>query len=403
MRYTTLFFALAFSCPLAAAELIIEVQNPLAIDRVAAPVCITVGDIQQYWKGYRYSPIAVFDGDKQLCSQLDDMNGQLSEHELSFLLDIKANETKRLRLVNGGPYNEVCAYDKIRAQMYKKNSGSLEPVRQLGSFTGDAYNILHHHGPAWETEQIAYRVYFDQKQTIDVYGKYNQQLELVQSLWYPTDEQLAQGFGDDILLVKGSIGVGTLKGWDGAKALHIQPVKVRSAEIVSYGPLRTIVDMSVAGWPYMGDTLDVTMRYISYAGHRDVEVRVLSDKPFSPSIQFCTGVQKIQRIDTAFTDNEGLTCTWGTYFPVNDTVKYGVQTVGLAATVPQSIYNGDAEDKVNHLMLIKPTGANRFTYHFWVVSEKEKWNSIKSSRAFFDYSVKEKHLLQNPLSVKLGK
>ena len=38
---------------------------------------------------------------------------------------------------------------------------------------------------------MAYRIYFDKKQTVDVYGKYHKQLELARSLWYPTDEQLA--------------------------------------------------------------------------------------------------------------------------------------------------------------------------------------------------------------------
>lgn len=57
---------------------------------------------------------------------------------------------------------------------------------------------MHHHGPAFESELVAYRLYFDKKQTVDIYGKFNKGFEIKESQFYPTDEQLARGFGDDV-------------------------------------------------------------------------------------------------------------------------------------------------------------------------------------------------------------
>ena len=71
----------------------------------------------------------------------------------------------------------------------------------------DVYHSLHHHGVAIESEQMAYRIYFDKKQTIDPYCKRTPQLELAQSYWYPNDSLLADGYGDDILRVSGTVGV----------------------------------------------------------------------------------------------------------------------------------------------------------------------------------------------------
>ena len=75
----------------------------------------------------------------------------------------------------------------------------------------DTYHNLHHHGVAVESEQMAYRIYFDKKQTIDPYCKRTPQLELAQSYWYPDDSLLAAGYGDDILRVSGTVGVGSVK------------------------------------------------------------------------------------------------------------------------------------------------------------------------------------------------
>ncbi|MDR3366489.1 MAG: DUF4861 domain-containing protein [Prevotellaceae bacterium] len=396
---------LLFSAPLSASELVVTVKNPLDTARVGAPVAISAAQIRSLDAAYSGEPVAVYEGGARVCAQLDDFDGDGKADELAFLLDMKANEAKKIRLITGDATAAPCAAGRVHAQLFLRNKSdnSITPVPSASSPTGNLYNSLHHHGPAWETELVAYRAYFDAKQTIDVYGKRLRRLELDASKWYPTDEQLKQGFGDDILLVSGSVGVGTLKGWDGAKALHISPVGNREARIVAAGPLRTVVEMKVQKWAYTTDSLDVTFRYIAYAGRRDVEVRVIGGKPFAPSIQFCTGVQKMQKSTEFFSDNAGLACVWGTGFPVNDTVKYGLQTVGLAVAIPAAIYHGDATDRYNHLTLLAPKGAAEFSYYFWAVSEKEEWWQMKTAKAFFDFSAAEKRLALNPPTVELGR
>jgi hypothetical protein len=395
--------ALLFSASLSAKEFTITVRNPLNTARAGAPVAIGAEQIRRLDATYSGGVAAVYDGDARICSQLDDFDGDGKADELAFLLDMGAGESKKIRLVTGDAAAAPCAAGRVHAQLLLRDTvgSAITPVPSASSPSGNLYNRLYHHGPAWETELIAYRAYFDAKQTIDVYGKRKQQLELDASKWYPTDEQLSQSFGDDILLVSGSVGVGTLKGWDGSKAVHMSPVGNREARIVAAGPLRTVVEMRVQKWMYMLDSLDVTCRYTTYAGHRGVEARVICTKPFAPNTQFCTGVQKMQKSTAFFSDKAGLACVWGTGFPVNDTVKYGLQTVGLAVAIPADVYNGDAADKVNHLTLLAPKGRKEFTYYFWVVSEKEEWWQVKTAKAFFDFSSNEKHLALSPVIVEI--
>jgi len=113
------------------------------------------------------------------------------------------------------------------------------------------------HGPVLESELVGYRLYFNEKQTPDIYGKFNKGLEIKESQFYPTDEQLARGFGDDVLRVFDSCGPGAFKGWDGKKATHITPVATRTERIISYGPVRVIAEIEVTGWKYQNAELDM--------------------------------------------------------------------------------------------------------------------------------------------------
>ena len=112
----------------------------------------------------------------------------------------------------------------------------------------DVYHSLHHHGVAVESELLAYRIYFDKKQTIDPYCKRTPQLELAQSHWYPNDSLLAAGYGDDILRVSGTVGVGSVKYWNGKKMVHLENVAERSQRIVRQSRNSATIEVAVKDW-----------------------------------------------------------------------------------------------------------------------------------------------------------
>ena len=112
-----------------------------------------------------------------------------------------------------------------------------------------------------------------------------------------------------------------MKGWDGTKATHIEPIAFRTESILAYGPVRTIADVTVKGWDYQGKELNMTNRYILYAGHRDLLVETFFDEPLQDEV-FCTGVQNIMGNETlSESDHKGLVGSWGRHWPVNDTVN----------------------------------------------------------------------------------
>ena len=235
---------------------------------------------------------------------------------------------------------------------------------------GDTYHSLHHHGVAVESKLMAYRIYFDKKQTIDPYCKKKPQLELAHSYWYPNDSLLAEGYGDDILRVSGTVGVGSVKYWNGKKHVHIEPVAERSQRIVSQKKDQATIEVAVKGWQVptakrsysdSGRVTDMTVRYTMKAGHRDLRCDVSLSEPVEG---LCTGVQTIpakgandkSQITNYKLQKGVLLVSWGTDWPVNDSAKYAKETVGLAVFIPYP-YAGDiVRDKQNLLCLLHLTG-----------------------------------------------
>ena len=225
----------------------------------------------------------------------------------------------------------------------------------------DTYHSLHHHGVAVESELMAYRIYFDKKQTIDVYCKRTPRLELGSSYWYPNDSLLALGYGDDILRVSGTVGVGSVKYWNGKKHTHIEPVAERQQRIVRQSRSAATIEVAVKDWQIEGKQVDMAVQYTLRAGHRAMRCDVTLSEPIEG---LCTGVQSIpakpteqQQSDWVCDElpNGILLASWGTDWPVNDTVKYAKETVGLAVFIPKEYAGEPVYDKSNNLCILRQT------------------------------------------------
>ena len=379
-------------------EITIEVQNKWSKAKSNEPIVIKLDELQV---DFPVKSAIVWDGTIEIPSQLDDLNGDRKADELAFVADIPANSSKTFRLSLSTRKTDKKYPSQVYAEMLiSDKKGKHVPITSLTiPGTSNVYNQLHHHGPAFESELVAYRIYFDQKQTVDIYGKFNKGFEIEACGFYPNDEQLAKGFGDDVLRVSGSCGVGALKGWNGKKAVHIEPVSHRTERILAYGPIRTIVEVEANNWTYQGSELNMINRYTLYAGHRDVRVDVFFEEPLKKEV-FCTGVQDIKGSDS-FSDHKGLIACWGTDWPVNDTVKYAKETVGLATCIPQKYVVDEVKDKPNYLYTISAEGKKHFTYQITFTSMKETFG-YKTKEAWFAYVQEWKKELEHPCIININ-
>ena len=377
------------------------VENPWNAEKVDEPVVI---DLSSLGAGFTVKSATVFDGTNEIPSQLDDMNGDTRADELAFVINLPASGKKTLNVTLSSLKSDKTYPARVDAEMLFRTSKKNKYAKGYAIYAdgaSDTYNVQHHHGAAFESELVAYRIYFNEKQTTDLYGKFHKGLELEESQFYPTDEQLKRGFGDDVIKVNSSCGAGTLRGWDGTQSTLIKPVAVRGQRILASGPVRTIVDAEVKGWQYQNKELNMINRYTLYAGHRDAQVDVLFDAPLDKEV-FCTGVQNITGHADMFSDHNGLVASWGTDWPVNDTVKYKKETVGLATYIPKKYVVKETSDKENFLYTISAPGKSSFRYYTSFTSCKETFG-YPDKEKWFAYVQEWKKALEQPVKITVVK
>lgn len=382
-------------------EIEVIVENPWNAEKIDEPVVI---DLSSLGAGFTVKSATVFDGTNEIPSQLDDMNGDTRTDELAFVINLPASGKKTLNVILSSLKSDKTYPARVYAEMLFRTSKKNKYAKGYAIYAdgaSDTYNVQHHHGAAFESELVAYRIYFNEKQTTDLYGKSHKGLELEESQFYPTGEQLKRGFGDDVIKVNSSCGAGTLRGWDGTQSTLIKPVAVRGQRILASGPVRTIVDAEVKGWQYQNKELNMINRYTLYAGHRDAQVDVLFDAPLDKEV-FCTGVQNITGHADMFSDHNGLVASWGTDWPVNDTVKYKKETVGLATYIPKKYVVKETSDKENFLYTISAPGKSSFRYYTSFTSCKETFG-YPDKEKWFAYVQEWKKALEQPVKITVVK
>ncbi|MBR7054007.1 MAG: DUF4861 domain-containing protein [Prevotella sp.] len=324
----------------------------------------------------------VTDNGKEIPCQLDDLDGDGTYDELFLLTDLERRGEKTLKVTlydSGAPrqYEPKVYVDMMLTNKKIKESNKQDLYIQSLTVDRDVnpYWMLHHHGAAFENELVAYRIYFDHRQTVDIYGKYRKGLELKQTQFYPDTEQKAAGFGDDVLWVGNTFGVGTLRGWDGKEPVMVSDVEHRGQRIVARGPLRTIVEVKDEAWRVTptSQPVDMTTLYTLHAGHRDCRVDVSFSRDVS-DLRFSTGVINVKN-STEFSDKKGLRGCWGTDWPVSekDSAGHKRETVGLGICLPQEVVENELPaNKDNYPYVVKVSG-NHLTYHISFCSDNESF------------------------------
>ena len=412
MRQTIAFFLFSMMASAASASrtITVNVSNPMNVTRTDVPIIINLAPY-----GEVRSALVTLNG-QETPSQLDDLDKDDTFDELCFLtnLDKKEKQQFTVTLFDEGEPRQYPA--RVYAEMVLSNTKDkkLKKNQQnnyIESLTarGDAaytYNVQHHHGVDFESELNGIRIYFDARQTLDLYGKFKKQLELKETQFYTDDDQKARGYGDDVLWVGQTFGLGAFRGWDGQKPTLVEPVATRTQRIISYGPLRAIVEVIDKGWQapsaisHQPSAINMTLRYTQYAGHRDTDVDVLFNKDVS-DYRFSTGIINVKGSEE-FSNKKGLRACWGTDYPSTDTLKWKRETVGLAVLVPQqNIVSEEPANKDNYAYVLKVNG-RKMSYKVTYTSANETFG-YHSANEWFDHLKAWCKEIQQPVVVEIKK
>lgn len=371
----------------------IKVKNKSGLALTSQPVTIKLADRTSFPV---QSALVTMNG-KEIPCQLDDLDDDRQWDELFFLTDMKSHEQQQFHIqlfAEGAPR----IYEpQVYAEMLLKDKNVKEENKHrlyISSLTVEKgtnpYWQLHHHGPAFENKMVGYRIYFDHRQTVDIYGKYHQGLELQDTQFYPDSTQKAAGFGDDVLWVGSTLGLGTLRGWNGTEPVMLEDVERRTLRILAQGPLRTIVEVTDEGWnapstlTTLPPPLTMTTRYTLYANRRDCQVDIRFDRP-AAGYEFATGFINVKGSEE-FSDLSTIRGCWGTDWPVSakDSIGHKRETVGLGICIPfKNIVKELRRDKRNYAFVVA-TETDKLHYAITFGSDNEDFG-YHSADEWFAY------------------
>lgn len=269
------------------------------------------------------------------------------------------------------------AYIKLRDE--RKRHPRIESVAFPGTANNRAmYDAIYGHGAVIENPWVAYRVYMDNRQSLDLYVKQTPRTELEVTGFYTTPEQLAEGYGIDVLWAGKSIAAGSFRGLQNGEPVTIDTVGIRKQRVIDNRTIQ-VIDKD---WIYNGHPIQMTQTYSVKPDSRDLYVTIKIDG-YQPNEVFCTGIQKLENGNQGFILPNGVAASWGSNIPDKGHPDI-VEQVGLGIVVDPSNLVEARESDLNYLVIVKPDEKGEIRYRVIACGDREK-DGFKDASKWFDH------------------
>jgi unsaturated chondroitin disaccharide hydrolase len=249
----------------------LSVTNPTDELRLHENIVISVADLKRIAPDFKAGDIVVTTSEAstlaedaqtlqtiELPSQADDLDGDNKYDEIAFQIELKPKQTRVVTIA----YGEAATMQRLRSEY---------PKRTAAKFT------MKFDGLAWESEMNAWRIYFDKRNAIDVFGKRRPGLYLEMFGAPECVYHWESPLGRDIYRIGDAIGIGAVAALVNGKVVKVSDVAERKWRIINAGPVRVIVELTYKGWKVAGREVNLTSRMTQWAGKHGFEHRVTAE------------------------------------------------------------------------------------------------------------------------------
>jgi len=295
---------------------------------------------------------------------------------LIFQADFGPNETKTFTLTAGA-----------------KREYSKEDFRAYGRFVRERFDDF-----AWENDRIAHRTYGKALITwkgepltssaIDIWSK--RTTKLVINDWYMVDNYHADhGEGVDAYSAGPTRGCGGSGIWSNGQ-LYI-PTNFVDSRVLTNGPIRVMFELVYEPFDVNGVKVSQVLRVSLDAGSQLDRFQVSSQAAGgSEALALAVGLKKAKEAQKEFNQARGWLTTW-------EPVEKNLGMQGLAVVVDPGKVDKLAEDKLNHLVVLKPGVATPITY--WAGFAWDRGGQITSAVSWKTYVDQFAERLRSPIAV----
>ncbi len=226
-----------------------------------------------------YFPLVITMQGDTIPTQTDDMNGDKKWDELFLLADFGPFEKKeiKIKLINLSNKPNFKVRSNLRfarvVERGKKYEVVSEAIRLKSTATEISQAAFQMEGPAWESDRIAFRNYFDARNGIDIYGKITTKMVL-DSIGTGENYHNLQWWGMDILHVGNSLGAGAIGIVQGDSLFRLDLPESGGFEAVSRGPLRIIFRLKYNNWRVKEHNLNLIHEISTWGGFYGYQSKV---------------------------------------------------------------------------------------------------------------------------------
>ncbi|TXS91839.1 glycoside hydrolase family 88 protein [Parahaliea aestuarii] len=374
----------------------VDVATPSEFARADEPLVLSFAELGVE-SGVSASSLVALQGEQVLPSQLLDTDGDEAPDSLLVSVDLEGAGREQFRVVSDAALAAQQKYVKrTQAEISRKEGGQWQGRKYIG---GDFVNVseltpppehtdhsefIRYEGPGIESDRVGYRVYLDERNGFDIFGKRVPEpvlqkvgLDGFSSYHEPAD------WGLDVLKVGASLGMGGYGYWQDGAVQRVSDVSGWTARILENGALQSSFSIDYRDWQVAGKTVQLHSTLTMQAGSRLVKVVLESSEALDNLV---TGLVRhpgteVLKGDLDITGEAfSYLATWG-----QQSLDGG--KLGMAVLFHRKDLQQLAEDEANHVAVLRPRGT-RVEYYFLSAWDGEP-NGIKNRQAFSDYLEQE--------------
>lgn len=322
----------------------VSVTNPTQDKWVDAPVVFAWKDAMP-GKGQK---LITAKAKETLPVQVDDFDGDGTPDELVMLVSLDPGQTKSFELSDSAP------------------KGKVESRAHTGMFLKTA-TVKGMEGPGWESDRIAFRLYWDERNPIDIFCKTQQILSLDALASSKVNYHVQSKWGQDVLKVGTALGCGGFGAFIDGKVEKASYAK-RDYKVVADGPLRAAIDLKYNDWETSSRKLNLIARMNIFGGQDWGESQLtMTSADGKPIPEFVTAVVKHPETTYVEDAGAGVLGRWGNQALGNNEVpKSG--NLGLGVVVPSGRIAAIGDDGVNSYVRLTPGEGKvswRYNANWW--------------------------------------
>lgn len=354
--YVPILAALALLAGAARAEgrksIAVTLTNTLPIARPSATVVLAVKDLKKIDAAFDPANfLATLPGEgsgvaagrlaRQIPAQADDLDGDGTADEIALEVSLPPDTSRVVTL----EYGKDARITDRRVSFPKRAHASYQQKYE---------------GMGWESDRVGWRMYFDERNAFDMWGKKQHAMLLDYFALPGVDYHSESPLGRDTYKIGDALGIGSVGAYVDGKALKVGKVDSRTWKVLADGPVRAIADLIYKGWDVNGRKVDLTSRLTVWAGHHWFDhhiavtggdgITMVTGLPVKPADEVRFSTLAVPR-DHA---NAYALVTWGRQVlkpGATSTESLPDHNMGLAVIIPQK--NGpvarDLTDAANHL------------------------------------------------------